>query len=79
MTTYDLECTTCMHQFEHFRQGFLRDADRVCPTCGSNDVNQRFTGFVTAKPSSGASAPTVTGFGGGGGCCGGGGCGCGGG
>jgi putative FmdB family regulatory protein len=74
--TYDLACTACDHQFEAFRHGFLRDEDRVCPECGASDARQRFTGFVTARPSKGDAAPSVVGFGGGGGCCGGA-CGCG--
>jgi putative FmdB family regulatory protein len=75
--TYDLACTPCGHEFEAFRQGFLREEDRVCPECGAAGATQRFTGFVTARPSRGeaAAAPTVTGFGGGA-CCGGS-CGCG--
>lgn len=76
MPTYDLACATCATNFERFRQGFLRDEDRVCPDCGSHEVTQRFTGFVTTRPTRTADAPTVTGFGGGG-CCGGA-CGCGG-
>jgi len=75
--TYDLTCDDCSADFERFRQGFLRDEDRVCPGCGSAHVTQRFTGFVTARPSRSDAAPTVTGFGGGGGGCCGGGCGCG--
>jgi putative FmdB family regulatory protein len=75
--TYDLACEACGHQFEAFRQGFLRDEDRSCPECGAPDATQRFTGFVTARPSRGAPTTTVTGFGGGGGGCCGGSCGCG--
>jgi putative FmdB family regulatory protein len=74
--SYDLGCESCGHHFEVFRQGFLRDEDRVCPACGA-EARQRFTGFVTARPSRGDASPTVVGFGGGG-CCGGS-CGCGGG
>jgi putative FmdB family regulatory protein len=79
MPSYDLACVACDHTFEAFRQGFLRDEDRVCPECGAEDARQLFTGFVTARPSRGAGAPSVVGFGGGagGGCCGGS-CGCGG-
>jgi putative FmdB family regulatory protein len=73
--TYDLTCTTCDHEFEAFRQGFLRDEDRVCPECGADDATQRFTGFVTARPSRADPSPTVV-RAGGGGCCGGA-CGCG--
>jgi putative FmdB family regulatory protein len=72
--SYDLICGGCELEFEVFRQGFLRDEDRVCPDCGSQRVDQRFTGFVTARPS--REPVRVSGFGGGG-CCGGG-CGCGG-
>jgi putative FmdB family regulatory protein len=71
MPTYDLRCDACDHRFEAFRQGFLRDEDRVCPECGAVDARQLFTGFVTAKPARGASpAPAASG------CCGGS-CGCG--
>jgi putative FmdB family regulatory protein len=74
--SYDLACEACDHRFEAFRQGFLRDEDRVCPECGAVEARQLFTGFVTARPSSGDGSPSVVGFGGGGGCCGGS-CGCG--
>jgi len=68
MPSYDLVCETCDHGFEAFRQGFLRDEDRVCPECGAADARQLFTGFVTARPSRGAQPVPA---GGGGGCCGG--------
>ena len=72
MPTYDLRCIECDTTFEVFRQGFLRDEDRVCDTCGSTQVEQLFTGFVLGA-SGGAvgedAAPA-------GGCCGGS-CGCG--
>ncbi len=78
MPSYDLACTKCDHPFEAFRQGFLRDEDRVCPECGAADAKQLFTGFVTARPGRGeGAAPSVVGFGGGGGGCCGGSCGCG--
>jgi len=78
MPSYDLACTQCDHAFEAFRQGFLRDEDRVCPECGAADAKQLFTGFVTARPGRGeGAAPSVVGFGGGGGGCCGGSCGCG--
>lgn len=75
MPSYDLACVACDHGFETFRQGFLRDEDRVCPECGAADARQLITGFVTARPSRGDGSPNVVGFGGGG-CCGGS-CGCG--
>ena len=70
MPTYDLVCDSCEHGFEAFRQGFLRDDDRVCPECGAAEARQLFTGFVTAKPSRGAPAPAPMPSMGGG-CCGG--------
>jgi putative FmdB family regulatory protein len=68
--TYDLNCTDCSHDFEVFRQGFLRDEDLVCDECGGHHVTQRITGFVTARRPRDAQEPTVTGFRGHG-CCGG--------
>ncbi|WP_217914243.1 FmdB family zinc ribbon protein [Miltoncostaea marina] len=78
MPSYDLVCGSCDTAFEAFRQGFLRDEDRVCPTCGAPEARQLFTGFVTARPAREGAAPSVVGFGGGGGGCCGGSCGCGG-
>jgi putative FmdB family regulatory protein len=72
MPSYDLACEACDTRFEAFRQGFLRDEDRVCPSCGAPEARQLFTGFVTARPAKGEGAMA----GGGGGCCGGS-CGCG--
>lgn len=76
MPTYDLACRECDAPFEAFRQGFLRDEDRVCPQCGAADARQLMTGFVTSRPARATAAPTVTNFAPrGGGCCGGGMCG----
>jgi putative FmdB family regulatory protein len=47
MATYDLLCENCEHVFEVFRQGFLRDEDKVCPECGSTEVRQKFSSFLT--------------------------------
>ena len=46
MATYDLVCDQCGDAFEVFRQGFLRDEDKVCPACGSTDVRQKFSSFL---------------------------------
>jgi putative FmdB family regulatory protein len=48
MASYDLVCETCGSAFEVFRQGFLADDDRVCPSCGSRDVRQKFSSFLTS-------------------------------
>lgn len=64
MPSYDLECGDCGLRFELFRQRFLRDEDRMCAGCGSAQVEQRLTGFVTSRPARSRPEPTVTGFGG---------------
>jgi putative FmdB family regulatory protein len=46
MASYDLVCDACGHDFEVFRQGFLKDEDRVCPDCGSAEVRQKFSSFL---------------------------------
>jgi len=67
MASYDLVCDACGHDFEVFRQGFLRDEDRVCPDCGSADVRQKFTSFLQNIGGSGSgggcAAPSHSGFG----------------
>lgn len=45
MASYDLKCRACGKDFEVFVQGFLKDEAKVCPDCGSREVEQRFTGF----------------------------------
>ncbi|NLO28050.1 MAG: zinc ribbon domain-containing protein [Actinobacteria bacterium] len=45
MATYDLRCRSCGRDFEVFVLGFLKDETKVCPDCGSREVEQRFTGF----------------------------------
>ncbi len=45
MASYDLRCRSCGKEFEVFLLGFLKDDAKVCPDCGSQEVEQRFTGF----------------------------------
>lgn len=68
MASYDLRCTSCGNDFEIFVQGFLKDENRLCPDCGSREVDQRFTGFMactSSSSSSGGGAPSCpsSGFG----------------
>ena len=51
MPTYDMRCAGCAEEFEVFRQGFLRDEDRACPSCGGQ-AEQVITGFVACRSSS---------------------------
>jgi putative FmdB family regulatory protein len=53
MASYDLICEKCGHVFEVFRQGFLRNEDRVCPECDSTEVRQKFSSFLSNLGSSG--------------------------
>jgi putative FmdB family regulatory protein len=71
VATYDLTCNGCGLQFDIYVQGFLKDGDKVCPDCESREVEQRFTGFLRQRATSGQGGSVVpTSFGG----CG---CGCG--
>jgi putative FmdB family regulatory protein len=66
MASYDLVCDECGHSFEVFRQGFLKDEDRVCPDCGSEDVRQKFTSFlknIGGSSGGGCAAPAGSSFG----------------
>jgi putative FmdB family regulatory protein len=45
MASYDLRCSSCGKEFDVFVLGFLKDEAKVCPDCGSRQVEQRFTGF----------------------------------
>lgn len=38
MPTYDLTCQDCGERFERFVMRLLRDEEKVCPVCGSNNV-----------------------------------------
>lgn len=77
MPTYDLRCGECDLGFEAFRQGFLRDEDRACPTCG-HPAEQVITGFVAARSSTQVAGAAAGGPMSAGGGCAHGGCGCGG-
>ncbi|MDA3935908.1 MAG: zinc ribbon domain-containing protein [Actinomycetota bacterium] len=44
MPTYDLTCQDCGESFERFMMRLIRDEDRVCPGCGSDNVKQGLGG-----------------------------------
>jgi putative FmdB family regulatory protein len=60
MASYDQVCDACGHEFEVFRQGFLKDEDRVCPDCGSTGTRQKFSSFLSSigGSSGGGCAPS---------------------
>lgn len=45
MPSYDLECKTCGKSFELTLHRFITDDDKVCPECGSHDVEQILSVF----------------------------------
>lgn len=63
MASYDLRCDSCGQDFELFVQGFLKEEQKVCPECGSQDVAQRFTGFLCGSTSGGSSPAASPGCG----------------
>lgn len=68
MASYDLVCDACGHDFEVYRQGFLKDEDRTCPDCGSTEVRQKFSSFLkniggSNSGGGGCAAPSHSGFG----------------
>jgi len=68
--SYDLQCVRCDEGFEVYRQRFLTDGDRTCPSCGAEGARTLLTSFVTSRPPRQSAEPRVTGFAGHG-CCGG--------
>ncbi|MBS3909559.1 MAG: zinc ribbon domain-containing protein [Actinobacteria bacterium] len=58
MPTYQFVCNDCAGDYEIFLMRMLRDADRVCPSCGSTNVRQAYRDFFgyTASRSSGGGA-----------------------
>ena len=67
MASYDLVCHECGNAFEVFVQGFLKDEDRQCPSCGSFKTEQKFTSFLsnarTGCADGHCTAPVSSGFG----------------
>lgn len=61
MASYDLRCCSCGRDFEVFVRGFLKDDAKICPDCGSREVEQRFTGFGGVLGLSAASPSCVDG------------------
>jgi putative FmdB family regulatory protein len=65
MALYDYICDDCGNQFEVFSPGFIREEQKVCPTCGSLTVRQKFSSFMSSSGGGfggGCSAPAGSGF-----------------
>jgi putative FmdB family regulatory protein len=46
MATYEFVCSDCENEYEVYVQGFLKEHDRACPKCGSENTRQKFTSFL---------------------------------
>jgi putative FmdB family regulatory protein len=51
MPTYDLTCKACGNRFERFLTRLLRQEDKVCPLCGSQNVSAGVGGGYVKSPS----------------------------
>jgi len=68
---YDFVCADCNQTFEVFSIGFLKAGQEECPRCGSHNVDQKFSSFLSGgsssgpspSPSSGCGAPASSPFG----------------
>jgi putative FmdB family regulatory protein len=62
---YDFVCADCNHTFEVFSLGFIKAEQEECPECGSRNVHQKFTSFLSggSSSSSGCGAPAGSPFG----------------
>jgi putative FmdB family regulatory protein len=52
MALYDFVCLDCGKSFELFVQGFIKEEQKHCPSCGSVAVRQKFSSFLSTGASS---------------------------
>ena len=57
LPTYELICQVCGERFDRFLTRLLREEDRVCPVCGSTQVQSGFGGGILGK-GTGAGTPS---------------------
>ncbi|MBF4509465.1 MAG: zinc ribbon domain-containing protein [Aeromicrobium sp.] len=63
MPTYDLRCGECGHRFDRFLMRLIREADKVCPKCGSTRVSTGVGGgYLAPPPRSGSGCAPGGGF-----------------
>ncbi len=65
MALYDFACLDCGTEFEVFSTGFIKDEQKVCPSCSSDHVKQKFSSFLRtgSSPGGGCAAPAGSSFG----------------
>lgn len=71
MPTYQFACDDCGNDFEFFLMRMIRDTDKVCPSCGGDNVRQvyrDFYGYTPGRTSGGSSGGYSGGYSSGGGC-----------
>ncbi|MCL6471873.1 MAG: zinc ribbon domain-containing protein [Firmicutes bacterium] len=71
MPTYQFVCDSCGKDFEFFLMRMIRDTDKQCPSCGSEDVRQvyrDFYGYTLGRSSGGSSGGYSGGYSGGSSC-----------
>lgn len=54
MPTYQFVCDACGKDFEFFLLRMIKDEDKVCPNCGSNNVRRAYRDFFGYSGSSSA-------------------------
>ncbi len=58
MATFDLVCRDCEHEFQVVTRAAIRDRQKRCPECESQNVRQSFASFLRngslSNPSCGA-------------------------
>ena len=60
MPLYEYSCENCGETFEELISLRDRDSQRVCPTCGSEQVQRLISAFAVGKSSAKAAASAVS-------------------
>ena len=63
MAFYDFTCLACGSDFEVFCTGFIKEDQKLCPSCGSVKVRQKFSSFLSTGSSTGGGCATPAGSG----------------
>ncbi len=46
MPTYEFVCQACLRRFEKFLPRVIKDEEKVCPNCGSEETIQVFSNDI---------------------------------
>ncbi len=61
MALYDFVCTDCDRTFEVFSIGFIKAEQEECAKCGSRNVHQKFSSFLSGSSSAGSGCGAAVG------------------